>query len=76
MLAFLLDEKTQQHVIDIFNFLTERLGIIGLRKLLAVIFTDNGVKFNTLGNWGVIHTEKSGLKFITVIQIVLGKRRD
>lgn len=45
MLAFLLDEKNQQQVIDIFNFLTERLGIDTFRKLFPVILTDNGVEF-------------------------------
>ena len=45
MLAFLLEDKTQQHVIDIFNFLTESLGINTFQKLFPVILTDNGTEF-------------------------------
>ncbi len=45
MLAFLLEDKTQQHVLDVFNFLTERLGINTFKKLFPVILTDNGTEF-------------------------------
>jgi len=45
MLAFILEEKTQQYVINIFNFLTEILGIDTFKKLFPVILTDNGAEF-------------------------------
>lgn len=45
MLAFLLEEKTQEKVLGIFNFLTERLGISTFKKLFPVILTDNGAEF-------------------------------
>lgn len=45
MLAFLLEEKTQQNVIAVFNFLTDKLGINTFKKLFPLILTDNGVEF-------------------------------
>jgi len=45
MLAFLLEEKTQQCVIDVFNSLTKKLGIHTFKKLFPVILTDNGPEF-------------------------------
>lgn len=45
MLAFLLEEKSQKCVIDVFNSLTEVLGIEVFQKLFPVILTDNGSEF-------------------------------
>ncbi len=45
MLMFLLEEQTQKEVTRIFDHLTELLGIELFQKLLEVILTDNGHKF-------------------------------
>lgn len=45
MRAFLPEDKTQQHVIGIFNYLTESLGINTFQKLFLVILNDNGSEF-------------------------------
>lgn len=45
MLAFILEEKTQQYVTSTFNFLTGILGINTFSKLFPVILTDNGPEF-------------------------------
>lgn len=45
MLTFLLEEKTQQCVIDVFDFLNEQLGTDIFKKLFPVILTDNGSEF-------------------------------
>lgn len=45
MLIFVLEEKTQDHVIEVFDLLTERLGIEVFRELFPVILTDNGMEF-------------------------------
>lgn len=45
MLAFLMEEKTQQSVINVFSFLTDTLGIHTFKKLFSVILTDNGSEF-------------------------------
>lgn len=45
MLIFVLEEKTQDHVIEVFDVLTEKLGIETFRELFPVILTDNGTEF-------------------------------
>ena len=45
MLIFVLEEKTQDHVIEIFDLLSERLGLEMFRQLFPVILTDNGTEF-------------------------------
>lgn len=45
MLIFLLPRCTQECVADVFNMLTETLGISLFRKTFPVILTDNGPEF-------------------------------
>lgn len=45
MLIFLLENKTTEEVIKIFDHLKNKLGIVLFRKLFRVILTDNGCEF-------------------------------
>ena len=45
MLIFLLEEKTQACVTEVFDLLTRLLGIDAFRELFQVILTDNGTEF-------------------------------
>ena len=45
MLIFVLQEKSQDQVIKVFDYLTEKLGIKVFQELVPVILTDNGVEF-------------------------------
>lgn len=45
MLIFVLAEKTQECVIEIFDILSEKLGIRTFQELFPVILTDNGTEF-------------------------------
>lgn len=45
MLAFLLPNKTQAAVVDVFNFIEEKLGSKIFQKTFPVILTDNGSEF-------------------------------
>lgn len=45
MLIFVLEEKTQEHVIEVFDLLCERLGIDAFKELFPIILTDNGSEF-------------------------------
>lgn len=45
MLIFVLEEKTQDHVIGVLDQLTKKLGIETFRELFPVILTDNGTEF-------------------------------
>lgn len=45
MLVFLMDEKTQECVSKIFDYLTQKLGIRAFQALFPVILTDNGAEF-------------------------------
>lgn len=45
MLLFLLPENTASAVIDVFDFLTDILGIETFERLFPVILTDNGSEF-------------------------------
>lgn len=45
MLAFLLPDKTQLSVLNIFNMLEDKLGTILFQKTFPVILTDNGSEF-------------------------------
>lgn len=45
MLIFVLTEKTQECVIEIFDTLSERLGIQTFQTLFPAILTDNGIEF-------------------------------
>jgi len=46
LLAFLRDSNTSQSVIDVFDYLTDLLGLHLFRKLFPVILTDNGSEFS------------------------------
>lgn len=45
MLAFLMEEKSQECVKEVLDCLTVKLGIETFRKLFPVILTDNGMEF-------------------------------
>lgn len=45
MLIFVLEEKTQERVIEVFDLLTEKLGLKVFHELFPVILTDNGTEF-------------------------------
>jgi IS30 family transposase len=45
MLIFVLEEKAQGHVIEVFDLLSEKLGIGTFQELFPVILTDNGPEF-------------------------------
>lgn len=45
MLIFVLEEKTQDCVIEVFDLLTKKLGIDVFQELFPVILTDNGSEF-------------------------------
>lgn len=45
MLIFVLQEKTQDQVIKVFDYLTEKLTIKVFQELFPVILTDNGIEF-------------------------------
>src|SRR5665647_860903 len=46
MLAFLLPDKTQASVVNVFNSLEEKLGTIVFNRTFPLILTDNGSEFN------------------------------
>jgi len=71
---FLLERKTQDEVIRIFDQLTELLGIDLFHRLYPVILTDAGSEFQAPA---VIEHTQDGLKrtrFTTVILTVLDKK--
>lgn len=45
MLIFVLQGKTQEQIIKVFDYLTEKLTIKVFRELFPVILTDNGTEF-------------------------------
>lgn len=45
MLIFLLPEKTQECVIEVFDTLSEKLGVTIYQELFPLILTDNGTEF-------------------------------
>ena len=45
MLIFLMQDGTQESVLNVFDILTKVLGLDLFRKLFQVILTDNGVEF-------------------------------
>lgn len=45
MLIFVLSEKTQDQVIKVFDYLTQKLTIKVFQELFPVILTDNGIEF-------------------------------
>lgn len=45
MLVFLMKDGTQESVLAVFDYLTEKLGLEAFRALFPVILTDNGVEF-------------------------------
>ena len=45
MLVFLLPDGTKQSVLNVFDCLSEGLGISAFQKLFPLILTDNGVEF-------------------------------
>ena len=47
MLIFVLPEKTQECVIEVFDTLSEKLGVQTFRELFPLILTDNGTEFQT-----------------------------
>lgn len=46
MLAYIRDSNTSQSVIDIFDFLYDKLGQDTFKKLFPIILTDNGSEFS------------------------------
>lgn len=46
MLAFLLNDKTSNSVIEVFNYLEEIVGEDNFEKIFPVILTDNGSEFS------------------------------
>ena len=46
LLAFLRENNTSQSVINVFNYLTDLLGLETFRRLFPVILTDNGSEFS------------------------------
>ncbi len=42
MLMILIEDETEDSVIDVFDYLTKKLGVRRFRKLFPVILTDNG----------------------------------
>ncbi len=45
MLIFVLEEKSQGHIIEVFDLLSDKLGIETFQELFPVILTDNGTEF-------------------------------
>ena len=45
MLIFLMNDATQSSVIQVFDALTEMLGMALFKRLFPIILTDNGVEF-------------------------------
>jgi IS30 family transposase len=45
MLIFVLEEKTQEHVIEVFDLLYDKLGTETFKDLFPIILTDNGAEF-------------------------------
>jgi len=45
MLIFVLEEKTQEHVIEVFDLLYDKLGTETFKELFPIILTDNGTEF-------------------------------
>jgi len=45
MLIFLLQEKTQEQVVEVFDVISEKLGVELFSELFPVILTDNGTEF-------------------------------
>lgn len=45
MLIFVLEEKTQDCVIEVFDILTDKLGIGTFLEMFPIILTDNGTEF-------------------------------
>ena len=45
MLIFLLESKTTEEVIRVFDYLRETLGSVLFKKLFRIILTDNGSEF-------------------------------
>lgn len=50
MLIFLMKDGTEESVLNVFDMLTERLGLALFRRLFPVILTDNGVEFKDPGS--------------------------
>lgn len=57
MLIFVLPEKSQDQVIKVFDYLTEKLDIKVFQELFPVILTDNGVEFQFPGR---LECDKNG----------------
>mgnify|MGYP000501254037 CR=1 FL=1 len=45
MLIFLLEEKTQEQVVEVFDALSDKLGVDLFKELFPIILTDNGIEF-------------------------------
>ena len=58
MLIFLMKDGTQDSVIQVFDALTDLLGMAVFKRLFAVILTDNGVEFK---NPNALEHTRSGL---------------
>ena len=72
---FVLQEKSQEQVIKVFDYLTQQLGIKVFQELFPVILTDNGVEFQFPGR---LECDKNGEirypEYFTAIQTPPGKR--
>ncbi len=58
MLIFLLESKTTEEVIKIFDYLKNKLGIVLFQKLFRVILTDNGSEFFDPDSIEIFHNKK------------------
>lgn len=74
MLIFVLQEKSQDQVIKVFDYLTEKLGIKVFQELFPIILTDNGVEFQFPER---LECDKNGeirTKSFTAIRTLPGKK--
>lgn len=74
MLIFVLQEKSQDQVIKVFDYLTEKLGIKVFQELFPVILTDNGVEFQFPERLECDKMVKFAPKSFTAIRTLPGKK--
>ena len=70
----MLQEKSQEQVIKVSDYLTQQLGIKVFQELFPVILTDNGVEFQFPGRLECDKMVKSVPEYFTAIQTPPGKR--
>lgn len=71
MLIFLMNDGTQDSVIQIFDSLTEILGVSLFKRLFPVILTDNGVEFKILKH---LNTQEQGFPELVYSFVILKLR--